>query len=277
MMTYVNQPHRQLLIYNVRLGNVKMYNELIIKNNLGEYKVFLQDGFYSSKAATQGLHKHNYAEIHAIANGDATFIVGDRSYSLKSGCIMIIPGGIFHCCISKDGGALHSAFQFDYKADKVSDYMIGSDTVLSFIKEAEKTKRSADYSRVAAYISLFCNSISLCEKLLASPMTDYGFLIHEFFSLHYSEDLHLNDLAEFLHLSERQTERLVIEHTGNTFRTELTAIRMNIAKRLLSSSGMPLTAISEYVGYRSYAGFWKAFNKYKLQNENFDRSDSLDL
>ena len=99
-------------------------------------------------------------------------------------------------------------------------------------------------------------------------MTDYGFLIHEFFSLHYSEDLHLCDLAQFLHLSERQTERLVIEHTGNTFRNELTAIRMTIAKKLLTSSQMSLTEISQYVGYKSYAGFWKALNKYNLQNHH---------
>ena len=239
-----------------------MYNELIIKNNSGEYKLFLQDGFYSSTAPTQGLHKHNYAEIHAIANGDATFIVGERSYSLKSGCIMIIPSGVFHCCITKEESALHSAFQLDYKADKVSKRMIGSDAVLSFIREAEETKSTGDYSKVAAYISLFCNSIRPCEKLHASPITDYGFLIHEFFSLHYSEDLHLYDLAQFLHLSDRHTERLVIEHTGNTFRSELAAIRMNIAKRLLKSTKMTRTEISEYVGYRSYAGFWKAFNKY---------------
>lgn len=240
-----------------------MYNELIIKNNSREYKVFLQDGFYSSTSATQGLHKHNYAEVHTVANGDATFLVGEVSYSLKSGEIMIIPGGIFHCCVRKDGDALHSAFQFDYRDDKVSVHMIGADTVLSFIKEAEKVKGSADYSRVAPYISLFCNLICPSEDLHAIPITDYGFLIHEFFALHYSEDLHLCDLAGFLHLSERQTERLVKEYTGNTFRGELVAIRMNIAKRLLASKEMSLSEISEYVGYRSYAGFWKALNKYK--------------
>jgi AraC-like DNA-binding protein len=239
-----------------------MYNELIIKNNSQEYKVFLQDGFYSSTSTTQCLHKHNYAEIHTIANGDATFFVGDRSFSLKSGCIMIIPGGFFHCCIKKDEGALHSAFQFDYKVDKVSIHMIGSDTVLNFIKEAERVKSFEDHSRVAAYVSLFCNFIYPSEELHPGPITDYGFLIHEFFSLHYSEDLHLYDLAKFLHLSERQTERLVIEYTGNTFRDELVAIRMNVAKRLLKSTKMTRTEISEYVGYRSYAGFWKAFNKY---------------
>lgn len=242
-----------------------MYNELIIKNNSQKYKVFLQDGFYSSTEPTHRLHKHKYAEVHAVVNGDALFNVGNDSYSLKSGSIMIIPGGVFHCCDSKDENTLHSAFQIDYKADKISEYMIGQDTVLRFIQETKNIRYSHDYSKAAVYIALFCDSFCHSEKLLSRPLTDYGFLIHEFFSLHYSENLHLCDLADFLHLSERQTERLVIKHTGNSFRDELTAIRINIAKKLLSSSQMSLAEVAQYVGYKSYAGFWKALNRHNLQ------------
>lgn len=254
-----------------------MYNELIIKSTSHEYKVFLQDGFYSSAAPTQRLHKHNYTEVHAVVNGNATFIIGENVYSLISGNILIIPGGIFHGCDSKDEHTLHSAFQIDYKLDKPSDYTIGSDTILSFIKETENSKFSHDYSKVAVYIALFCDSFCHHDKLLAQPVTDYAFLIHEFFSLHYSEDLHLHDLAKFLNLSERQTERLIIEHTGNTFRNELTAIRMNIANKLLTSSQMSLTEIAQYVGYQSYAGFWKAMNKYNLQNKQENQSVKYSL
>ena len=110
---------------------------------------------------------------------------------------------------------------------------------------------------------LFCNYFCHKKKVIAQTVDDYGFIIQEFFSIHYSEDIHLGDLANLLHLSERQTERLVKEYTGNSFRNELAAIRINIAKNLLKYSQMSMRKICEYVGYKSYVGFWKAMKKYK--------------
>ena len=241
-----------------------MYKELIVKTNSQKYKVFLQKGFYSSTAPAHKLHKHNYPEIHVVTNGSATFTIGENSHTLKSGNLMIVPRGIFHCFDSKDKDTLCAAFQIDCELNEILIYDIGTDTILNFMQESEKAKLSQDYSTVATYVALFSDYFSHNKKLATRPVTDYGFLIHEFFSIHYSEDLHICDLANALHLSERQTERLVIKHTGNSFKKELSAIRMNIAKRLLKSSEMSLKEISQYVGYKSYAGFWKSMKKYDL-------------
>lgn len=113
------------------------------------------------------------------------------------------------------------------------------------------------------YIGLFCSYFQNEEILKAQPITDYGFLIHEFFTNNYSFDIHLSDLADELHLSQRQAERLVIEYTGNSFREELCQTRVTMAKELLKNTGMSLGEVSRYVGYRSYAGFWKAMKKYE--------------
>ena len=77
-------------------------------------------------------------------------------------------------------------------------------------------------------------------------------------------DVHLCDLARYLHLSERQSERAVIEYTGKTFRDALVEMRMNTAEHLHKTTDMSLTEISQYVGYKSYNGFWKAMKKYNL-------------
>ena len=50
---------------------------------------------------------------------------------------------------------------------------------------------------------------------------------------------------------------------GRSFRGALTVTRMQVAERLINISAMPLTEVAQYVGYRSYAGFWKAYQKYK--------------
>lgn len=236
---------------------------IIVKTNTQEYKVFFQDGFYSLTNPIKRLHKHNYAEVHVIANGNAVFCVGDSLYTLTSGSMMIIPRGVFHYCYSKDENTFHTAFQIDYEAEKITMYSVGADVILNFCAEIEKCKKSGDYANITAYIVLFCNYFCHKKKVIAQTVDDYGFTIQEFFSIHYSEDIHLGDLANLLHLSERQTERLVKEYTGNSFRNELAAIRINIAKNLLKYSQMSMREICEYVGYKSYAGFWKAMKKYK--------------
>lgn len=241
-----------------------MYNELTVSIGTQKYKAFFKAGFYQPQVITSYLHKHNYTEIHVITGGTATYTIEDKIYRLKSGDMLIIPRNIFHCCTQKDDKTLFAAFQINYDVDKTEFYSIGSDIFMDFIEEIEKSKNSRNYTKLSAYISLFCSYFYSDGNLSSQSVTDYAFLIYEFFSANYAKDLHLCDLAELLHLSERQTERLVIEYTGKTFKEELVTIRMNMAKKLLKSTDMSLSEIAQYVGYRSYAGFWKAMKKHDI-------------
>ena len=79
--------------------------------------------------------------------------------------------------------------------------------------------------------------------------------------------IRIEDLAKELHLSTRQTERLVFANTGNTFGNELTLTRIAIAKHLIKTTDMKLSDVAEYVGYKSYAGFYKALNRDKNKQD----------
>ena len=240
-----------------------MYHELPIRIGTRDYTVFLQKGFYSFHKCSSPLHNHNYAEIHIVTNPNTQFMIDDSLYSAHSGNVILIPHGVFHRFIRSDEHTLHTAFQIDCDARVFSACTLDTHTILAFFHEIEQCRISQDYTVLSAYISLFCSYFHANMALHVQPIVDYGFLIHEFIAQHYSEDLHLQDLANILHLSQRQTERLVIAQTGNTFREELAAIRINIAKHLQKTTSMSLSEIAQYVGYRSYAGFWKAMKKHK--------------
>lgn len=236
-----------------------MYNELNISVLNENHRAFFMNGFLSSsKETATNLHKHNFSEIHFITGGNAVFLVGENKMHLESGHIMIIPQGKFHCCLQKDNSTLHNAFQVDFDVKEVRKADIGSGVISNLFSEIESLKKTGDYTKVSAYISLFCSY--LCPEGMRSsePVSDYGFIIQEFISTNYNKKIKLSDLADELHLSERQTERLVRLHTGNSFKEEVRKIRINVAHQLLSSSGMTLSEIAQYVGYESYAGFWKA-------------------
>ena len=237
-----------------------MHDELTVKIGSKDHKAFLQGGFYSSFVQRTPLHKHNYAEVHIVAGDAVEFQVGDSLYSSADGNLVIIPSGIYHCVTGKTSEVRHTAFQVDYCANAFAMQKLSWQTAMDFMNEIEKCRTTNDYATVSAYISLFCSC--LCpEELRIRPVNDYSFLIREFFSKHYHEDLHLSALADVLHLSQRQTERLVIQTTGHTFREELAAVRINVAKHLLKTTDLSLDEVSRYVGYHSYAGFWKAMKK----------------
>lgn len=235
-----------------------MYHELTMYIGAEKHKAFLQDGFYSPAAQTIRLHKHNYAEVHAVTGSHAKLIIGEQEYSTADGNLLLIPPDVPHCFADKDEKTLHTAFQVDLPAREFAAHRVSDSIVTEFLRQIDSSRKTQDYTRVSAYMALLCSYFNSAEPLRPEPMNDYGVLIHQFFSGHYSEDLHLADLAEALKLSERQTERLVIQYTGHTFREELTAMRISTAKHLMKTSQMSRSQIAQYVGFRSYAGFWKA-------------------
>lgn len=235
-----------------------MYNELKINISNEKHRAFFMNGFLStSNTSAANLHKHNFSEIHFVTGGNATFVIEDKQLTLESGSAMIVPQGTFHCCKKKEQDTLHNAFQIDFYTKEVRTAHIGSETIANFFDEIESLRTSEDYTKTAAYIDLLCSYLCEKEKTSASAVSDYGFIIQEFISTNYNKNIRLCDLANELHLSERQTERLVRLHTGNSFKEEVRKIRNKVADALIKNESMSLSEIAEYVGYETYAGFWK--------------------
>lgn len=238
-----------------------MNNELTVKINSKNHKVFLQNGFYSHCTPSIRLHKHNYAEIHIVAESETELIIGTKTHCAKDGNLLVIPRETSHS-YRQDTVSCHcAAFQINFPFTEFSSRKVSKEIVLEFLEEIKLCEKSGNYTRIVAFISLFCSFFTEDPTLSATPITDYSFLIEEFFSNRYSENVHLVDLAKTLHLCPRQAERLVIKHTGNTFRQELCDIRLRTAKYLQDNTNMSLSQICNYVGYQSYAGFFKAMKK----------------
>ena len=228
--------------------------ELILGVGGQPYRAFLQDGFRAS-ITTARLHKHNYAEIH-IVTGDMAVDLGSETQKLKTYTAMIIPSGSYHRIIPEKS-TRRISFQIEAECTEPKTVPLHAGVVDALFSEAESCFDSGDFSVITAFLSLVATEL-LEKRYSGEKEVDYSLSIREFFSRRYSENVRLCDLADELHLSERQTERLVIKHTGRSFRDELTATRMAVADQLISEGKMPLGEICSYVGYRSYAGFFKA-------------------
>lgn len=223
------------------------------------YKVFLQPGFARFNMFSPRLHRHLYPEIHLFYDGNVKLSVNGCKHDVNDSELCVIPPKIYHCFLNHDEDMLHTAFQIDAPLSKFQKSSLPPQTAKAYFDAI----REGNYTKIASYISLIC--ANFFPDTTAPPMerTDYGFIISEFFSIHYKDPVTLSDLAELLHLSEKQATRLIKKHTGLSFLDALTVHRMKTADSLRATTEMSMTEIAAYVGYNSYSGFWKAYQKYK--------------
>lgn len=222
---------------------------------------FIQYGFFNQAVSNQVVHTHSYTEIHAFV-GEATLHIDDVEHKLVGSNVVLVPKQTYHTYSLSDG-AHHTAFQVKFDSDfKVKE--ISEGILREYFEVINESHESGDYSGVVPYMSFICSYFfKSAEPILASKVTDYAFLINEFFSLKCIYDVKLSDLAKSLCVSEKQAHRLVIKHTGKNFSEELTLRRMHAAEHLINDGKLSLTEIAETVGYQTYSGFWKAYKKFK--------------
>ena len=238
-----------------------MYNQLIINTGTMQNRVFFKSKIPTFNNTTSPLHDHFYTEVHFLAEGKMSFDVCGKVYNLAMGDILAIPSRTHHLCTSTDKDNLYIGFFTDAVLSETTLFKVQPQLITSFIEEYISSLESGNYSKVAAYIALLCSDIFQNETVTVNETDDYAIVIDEFFSRRYAEDIRLCDLAAELHLSEKQTQRLVLKHTGQTFKQRLSNTRIERAKILIESANMPMQKAAEYVGYKSYSGFWKAFNQ----------------
>ena len=61
-----------------------------------------------------GLHRHPYDETFIVEAGSATFTVGDETFELGAGKIVVVPAGTPHKFVSGEGFRLISISPYDH-------------------------------------------------------------------------------------------------------------------------------------------------------------------
>ena len=247
----------------VQIGNEPMNNQLKVPVGQNYKTLFLQSGFYHKTELTSQLHNHCYSEMHIISGGGVCIFVDGKEYSISENSVFVIPKGLSHSWRHTDPSLRHCALQIDDNVDQFMINKIPRELSELFFKEIDKVALSNNHNQLTCYLSLLLVPFFPDENCLLTKITDYELVINDFFAYEYSRNVTLKDLAKELYLSEKQTERLVIKYTGKTFKKALVEKRMSMADYLSINTTLNMTEITEYVGYSSYSGFWKAYNNYK--------------
>lgn len=78
---------------------------------------------------------------------------------------------------------------------------------------------------------------------------------------HYQENIHLQDVAEQVYISQWYLSKLLKQHTKKSFLEILNDIRIEEAKKLMANSSLKIGDISERVGFQSLQHFSRVFKR----------------
>lgn len=240
--------------------NMNYGAEITIYADLKKYHTFFTTRVATSGQTTNNLHWHPYAEFHIVESGAVAYVVGDKHYLLHAGDMLVIPARTFHRnSTASEESATFISFQIDKLYPEPMTYSQKPELITELASILYEAFRSGNCGVASACLSYSLGPLLCKGEQKVIPLQNKHFIIHEWFTLHYADDVTLADLARELSLSPSQTQRLIKKYTGCTFRQMIIKKRMDAAKHLYTVENLSMEEIAYAVGYHSYNGFWKAF------------------
>ena len=241
------------------------------------------------------LHLHSKHEFQYIISG--TFqesVNADEAILIKEGSAIIIPPNMLHSNPSTPGKRLivTLALQQRHTDDTGADFseyayycrlfgslqnviVLHNDIITYCISQLLALSDSPEnVHKRKTLLSMLFTQIGECIKntcgadvaqFALQPGTQYNqqyFLIEQHINTHYNKKTSVDEIAELLHISRRQADRIVIQIFGKTYANLVTERRMSIAQTLLQKTDISCTQVAEKIGYSSYAGFYTAFHQH---------------
>jgi len=263
--------------------------------------IFMQPAFVMRQGPlTSHFHAHQHVECHIIHRGFMEIQTEQQLLRLDAGHVCLLPKHLNHYIRQTSEDIIKCSFTIRLTRNKSKELSIFDEysavldvqqvtvllpTAFAFFERYHPAILSAAlesspiscfrlqalttllildlYDLVKMYIPPQDLSGTISIDAASQPETDeYLFHIETFMHKHYMEDISLHTLAEHVHLSPRQIERILKNHSGLSFGETLLQQRMWAAREHLANPCIPISEIPTLVGYRSYSGFYSSIKKF---------------
>ena len=242
-------------------------------------------------------HKHNFREILYIVSGAGIIrIDGERDIKLSKGDLFYMDAGVKHRLIQEPSRPMRvSVISFNMAPGSTSDkipreliddehrligcveenrYLTGRDVygcgrMLRSIIDAMDTNHIGEFMKIKNSLSNYI--LGAFQSLTRLPeREDFGQLLErtptfnmmkiiQYMRRHYTEGITLPTVAEALHYSPRQCQRIIYECMGVSFTEILIDLQLSHAKKLLEDTNETLEEIAEHSGFKNGKSFSRQF------------------
>jgi AraC-like DNA-binding protein len=245
-------------------------------------------------------HNHSTYELQLIHSGTGTLVVGGCKYEFKPGTLHLIGPNVFHAFEQGEGQSFtRSTLRFSYQSSTAyppwfplqeAGQMTAALADVSYVQldDPDSYRKIAalmdemvveiQASAVGAYFNVQSLGSQLIVHLVRSlpavrkmvePTSfprriqdELRCRIIDMYFGNYYEHLTIEELAEQLNLSDKQTNRVLKRQYGMTFKEKLQHIRIEVSKDLLRTSRLPVQQVAEQVGYKTMSYFRSLFMQY---------------
>jgi len=252
-------------------------------------------GTASDKQFKMKLHSHMNYEIYYFHKGKCTYLIGDQIYVLAPGDLILMHGLTLHCP-NVDPDLEYSRTTLHFNPSYVTN-MLQQPFTLNVLKPFQELRnhrfqlQEAERQQVEAALiqleQLYSHEDTISYHrfhvlFLDFLFTIYGFCqkpleikpdfpsikehhvqsIITFIEANFHEDIHLEELAQSLHLSKFYLVKIFKEVTGITIFTYLYQRRINQAKVLfILEKQKSVTEVCYEIGFKHPAHFSRIFKQ----------------
>lgn len=233
---------------------------------------------------TTSRHSNTCYELHIILEGTCNLAFDAGIHPMAAGQAVMIAPNVFHAPsnVSEAFCRFSLSFSVDGELQNVMDgvdregyrFFEPDSRILTLCQQILRELDADDFLKRELTSAQFSELMVLClravhgtkeevrkeEKNLTQE--DEIERIDNFFALYPPERQTRQELAEYLHCSQRQLIRKMQALYGVSFRQKLIASRMDLARYLLRSTDISVNEISTQIGYADNAAFFRAFRQH---------------
>ena len=234
------------------------------------------------------MHSHKFYEIFYVLNGSMDIVTEYENFHLNEGDFSCITPGVSHTTIihphskrlamvfslernqSKSNTSYYQTYQtiFQKKSLHLPSFS-GAHAFKRLVRYFTGDHPDKNELIIACLheIMILMKATQTTEEIPPEMVTvedsnNYrNYLIDDYF-VNQFQHASLSKLAELLHLSTQQTQRIIKDIYHQTFTERVTQMRMEYAKKLLAESNLSVSQIATECGYTGSNGFFVAFKKH---------------
>jgi len=244
------------------------------------------------------LHRHVETQITWIQQGEGTLIVGNNMHTYKAGDIFLLGANLPHVFKSNpeyfnaDNLTSVKAFTLFFNTESVSSalfslpelksfriflqqhqqgFKVPADNFFEVADAMNAIKNAAGLEQLIQFMNLIKNLLGIHSKL--DSLSSYGDLpsitenegirignIYNYIMQNYSEPITLEDVAKTAFMTPESFCRYFKKHTGHTFVSFLSEIRINEACRKLTAHKFEsISSVAYKCGFKSITNFNRVF------------------
>lgn len=251
---------------------VFLYNETTVSVSDIEFVVFSDDGFINKGTYDSENHFHKGHEVIYCYQGTLEIFYDQKKYQVGKGDMVIIAKDIVHSLhMCEDTYYVALFFWENNKWNNTEGITIfknfpardAFERIFAYHSSGYKYKKELIRSCIHEIITMMLE-VAEVDGEIPLPITlehnNYRrYIIEQFFLSRFCDSPKVSELAELLHLSVQQTQRLVKKMYHKTFREQLAFFRVDKAKTMLVETNLKTTEISRFLGYSNAHNFFRLF------------------